>query len=38
MEMITTIDENGCVISIEFIYRNKHGDKITIVREKKEES
>ena len=33
LEMITVVDEYGCVVSVEFIHRNEHGDKLTIVRE-----
>lgn len=33
LEMITVIDEYGCVVSVEFIHRENNGDKITIVRE-----
>ena len=32
LEMITVIDEYGCVVSVEFIHRESGGDKITIKR------
>lgn len=38
LEMITVVDEWGCVVSVEFIHRNDGGDKITIIRKEKEES
>lgn len=38
LEMITVVDEYGCVVSVEFIHRDKYGDKITIVREESRES
>lgn len=38
LEMITVIDEYGCVVSVEFIHRENGGDKITIKREEKKES
>ena len=38
LEMITVIDEYGCVVSVEFIHRANGGDKITIVRKENEES
>ena len=38
LEMITVIDEYGCVVSVEFIHRNDGRDKITIVRKGNEES
>lgn len=38
LEMITVVDEYGCVVSVEFIHRNNGGDKITIVRKENEES
>ena len=38
LEMITVIDEHGCVISVEFIHHSGSGDKITIIRKGSEES
>lgn len=38
LEMITVVDEYGCVVSVEFIHREHGGDKITIIRKKREES
>lgn len=29
-EMITVVDQYGCVVSVDFVYRN--GDNVTIVR------
>lgn len=29
-EMITVVDQYGCVVSVEFVYRD--GDKVTIIR------
>lgn len=37
LEMITVVDEYGCVVSVEFIHRDNGGDKLTIVRNKNEE-
>ena len=34
MEMITTVDEYGCVVSVEFIQRGTDGDKVIIIRTK----
>lgn len=36
LEMITVIDEYGCVVSIQFIHDGVPGDKLTIVRDEKE--
>lgn len=36
MEIITTVDENYCVVSIEFVTKDGHREKITINHEKKE--
>lgn len=38
LEMITVVDEYGCVVSVEFIHRENGGDKITILRKEDEES
>lgn len=38
LEMITVVDEYGCVVSVEFIRREHGGDKIVIERKEKEES
>ena len=38
LEMITVVDEYGCVVSVEFIHRENDGDKITIIRKESEES
>lgn len=38
LEMITVVDEYGCVVSVEFIHRDNGGDKITIIRKGNEES
>ena len=32
LEMITVVDEYGCVVSVEFIHREHGGDRITIER------
>ena len=38
LEMITVVDEYGCVVSIEFIHNGVPGDKVTIVRKEEQES
>lgn len=38
LEMITVVDEYGCVVSVEFIHRENGGDKITITRKENGES
>lgn len=38
LEMITVVDEYGCIVSVEFIHRENGGDKITIKREGNGES
>lgn len=38
LEMITVVDEYGCVVSIEFIHNGVRGDKVTIIREEGKES
>lgn len=38
LEMITVVDEYGCVVSIEFIHNGVRGDKVTIIREEEKES
>ena len=36
LEMITVVDEYGCVVSIEFIHNGVRGDKVTIIRKEEE--
>ena len=36
LEMITVVDEYGCVVSIEFIHNGVRGDKVTIIRKEDE--
>lgn len=38
LETIVVVDENGCVLSVEFIHRNEYGEKLTIIRKKNGES
>lgn len=38
LETIVVVDENGCVLSVEFIHRNSEGEKITIIRKENGES
>lgn len=38
LEMITVVDEYGCIVSVEFIHRENGGDKITIKRAENGES
>lgn len=36
LETIVVVDENGIVLSVEFIHRNHGGEKITIIRKEGE--
>lgn len=36
LEMITVVDEHGCVVSIEFIHNGVPSDKVTIIRTEEE--